>query len=91
MLSDFCIIPVLKYLESMSQDNPDYTPPRSVIDAAEYRSTRSAIRSPPLSPRSLRSGNRALSAHDDDINGEDVDSNIQEGRSSEIGDMVRLL
>lgn len=67
-------------------EEPDNTPPRSVIDSAEYRSNRSAVRSPPYSPRSLRNGNGALSVHNDDINGEDADSNIQEGRTSEIGD-----
>jgi hypothetical protein len=72
----------------MSQEGPDCAPPRSVIDSAEYRSTRSAMRSPPLSPRSLRNGNEFLSPHDDDIDGEDANSNIQEGRSSEIGDLT---
>lgn len=43
------------------------------------------MRSPPLSPQS----NRVSSPHDDDdINGDDIDSNIQEGRSSDIGNMV---
>lgn len=86
----------MKYLQSMEQEGeePDNRPPRSVIDSAEYRSTGSAMRSPPHSPRSLRNGNGAVSLHDDDINGEDVDSNFQEGRTSEIGDVdlgVRLL
>lgn len=78
----------------MSQEGPDYDPPRSVIDSMEYRSNRSAVRSPPLSPRSFQDGHQALSGHDDDINGDDIDSNFQEGRTSEIGDMgptVRLL
>lgn len=78
----------MKYLQSMTREGeePDNTPPRSVIESAEYRSNRSEVRSPPYSHRSLRNGNGALSAHDDDINGEDADSNFQEGRTSDLGE-----
>jgi hypothetical protein len=78
---------VLKYLESMSQEALEWDPPRSVIDSLEYESNKSAVRSPPLSPRNPQHVDRALSAHHDDINGDDIDSNFQEGRTSEIGDM----
>lgn len=79
---------VMKYLESMSREGeePDTTPPRSLIDSAEYRSTRSALRSPPYSPRSLNNGNGTRVLYCEDFNGEDADSNVQEGRTSEIGD-----
>ncbi|KAF9447943.1 hypothetical protein P691DRAFT_760330 [Macrolepiota fuliginosa MF-IS2] len=78
---------VMKYLQSMTQvgEEPDNTPPRSVIDSAEYRSNRSGLRSPPYSPRSLGNGSRALSVRDGDINGDDADSNVQEESTSEIG------
>ena len=46
------------------------------------------MRSPSLSPQSLPKSNRVSSHDDDDINGDDIDSNIQEGRSSDIGNMV---
>lgn len=72
----------------MSQEDPDCDPPRSVLESTEYRSNRSAVRSPPLSPQSLPKSNRVSSHDDDDINGDDIDSNIQEGRSSDIGNMV---
>ncbi|KAG6861467.1 hypothetical protein C0995_016246 [Termitomyces sp. Mi166 len=99
--------PVLRYLEGMSRegDEPDNTPPRSLVDPDEFRSKVSSprARSPPQvqSPatRSRKSetlldpsksplsyaknnGGRAV-PHDDD-----VDSNVQEGRTSEAGDTM---
>jgi hypothetical protein len=85
----------MKYLQGMTRqgEEPDNRPPRSVLDSAEYRSNMSAVRSPPSSPGSLGNGNGHMSLHNGGIDGEDADSNFQEGRTSEIGDLepaVRL-
>ncbi|KAG6829480.1 hypothetical protein H0H92_004361 [Tricholoma furcatifolium] len=92
---------VLQYLESMSRegDEPDNTPPRSLVDPDETRSklgsprtrsprihsplARSKVNDLPSSPMShaSRNGGPPIPPHDDD-----VDSNIQEGRTSEDGD-----
>lgn len=86
----------MKYLQGMTRqgEEPDNRPPRSVLDSAEYRSNLSAQRSPPTSHGSLRNGNGHMSFHDGGMDGEDADSNYQEGRTSEIGGLdptVRLL
>ena len=94
---------VLQYLETMSNDRPDDTPPRSIVDPNEYRyGDRSEVRTPPLlSPRSKKSDillqpdyqkqNGSIIHGDDLINGEDADSNVQEGMRSELGEPLPIV
>lgn len=103
---------VLLYLEGMSRegDEPDNSPPRSMVDPAEYRSKASSqagMRSPqaiyPPAPRS-KNGDGMLGLANSPINyanrqvyhqqgggsidGDDVDSNVQDGLRSENGDTM---
>ncbi|GLB45071.1 hypothetical protein LshimejAT787_1901490 [Lyophyllum shimeji] len=99
---------VLQYLEGMSRegDEPDNTPPRSIVDPTEFRSQVGSprVRSPNIhspAPRSKtsealldlanspmsytnRNGGNAIPNDDN----EDADSNVQEGRTSEAGDIL---
>ncbi|KAG6817830.1 hypothetical protein H0H93_006951, partial [Arthromyces matolae] len=93
---------VLRYLEGMSKEGeePDTSPPRSVLDADEFRSkvgsprARSPqVQSPARSKRNESLLNSPMSHHS--RNGgqvvphdDDADSNAQEGRTSEAGDTM---
>ncbi|KAF5376295.1 hypothetical protein D9615_008539 [Tricholomella constricta] len=96
---------VLRYLEGMDSDVPDNTPPRSLVDAEEFRSKLGSprVRSPGFhspaprsktsealvdlanSPMSFTNMNGGNAIHNDD---DDVDSNVQVGRTSEAGETV---
>ena len=77
---------------SRQGEEPDTSPPRSLVDADEYRSrisarTRSpAAHSPAPLPKSPLIYTNGLHKHDEE-NG-DADSNVQDGVRSEMGETV---
>lgn len=94
---------------SREGDEPDNSPPRSMVDPAEYRSkagSQSGMRSPqPIyspTPRSkngdtlvglasppINYASRQVFQHDQgSIDGDDADSNVQDGLRSENGDTM---
>jgi hypothetical protein len=79
---------VLRYLESMCKDGeePNRTPPRSLIDAEEYRNLIASPRSghyTPVGDQDSRPGRAHVEAERAD---DDADSNVQQGERSENGD-----
>ncbi|KIL66325.1 hypothetical protein M378DRAFT_186118 [Amanita muscaria Koide BX008] len=84
--------PLRRYLESMCKqgEEPDLTPPRSIIDAEEYRNLIASPRSIQYtSSARSKSGDDAARSNADRINEEDVEdveSNVQQGLRSENGD-----
>lgn len=93
-------------------EEPDYTPPRSMVDPDEFsnrskaESVRSGVRSPVIhspAPRSkasetlLNNGGMFSPRKDAKTNGfiqelrdDDLDSNVQEGMRSELGEMMTV-
>lgn len=74
---------VLRYLESMRKEGeePDNLPPRSIIDAEEYRHSVGSQRN-----SRLASSVKSKSVVDKIEEADDGDSVVQQGERSEIGD-----
>ncbi|PFH52095.1 hypothetical protein AMATHDRAFT_57984 [Amanita thiersii Skay4041] len=90
---------VLRYLETMSREGqqPDCSPPKSIIDADDYRnlvgSPKSGRRSQLTTSTRSRNGDDrrlnmsgAMMQHPEDEEADDADSNVQQGLRSEAGE-----
>ncbi|KAF8627801.1 hypothetical protein AX15_004227 [Amanita polypyramis BW_CC] len=88
---------VLRYLEGMYKagEEPDNTPPLSILGVEEYRALVSSPRSGKFSHAKSKPGEDKLSrtgrstTHPIDEEADDGDSNVQQGERSEIGDAQR--
>lgn len=81
---------VMRYIQSMSgNDEPSSSPPRSMVNGEDYRSnvSQSRVRSPnPKSNVTANGNGHAGNGHIEEGDGDDADSNVQQGERSELGD-----
>jgi hypothetical protein len=80
----------MRYFQSMTgDDGPNSSPPRSMVNGEEYRSnvSQSRVRSPnPKSNVTANGNGHAGNGHIEEEDGDDADSNVQQGERSELGD-----
>ncbi|KAJ7188288.1 hypothetical protein C8R46DRAFT_1054262 [Mycena filopes] len=95
--------PVLSYLERMSRDGADVTPPRSIADAEDYQNKHPPSRNGLYSPAARSRNSEALRdlanspvsydgkpAQQEDDDDDDADSAEQNGQRSEFGGQQAL-